>query len=58
LDTSANSIPYLASWAEKAPVEVLERAATLTGRIADRIDAALVVDVADRTEPVDLTAAA
>jgi hypothetical protein len=46
LDTSANSIPYLASWAERAPLEVLERTAELTGRIADRIDATLLADSA------------
>ena len=44
LDTSANSIPYLTSWAEQAPVEVLEQAAQLTGRIADRIDNTLLTD--------------
>ena len=44
LDTSANSIPYLASWAEQASLEVLERAAALTGRLADRIEHALLDD--------------
>jgi antirestriction protein ArdC len=44
LDTSANSIPYLTSWAEQAPVEVLEQAAQLTGRIADRIENTLLAD--------------
>jgi hypothetical protein len=38
LDTSANSIPYLASWAENASLEVLEQTATLTDRIARRIE--------------------
>jgi DNA-binding CsgD family transcriptional regulator len=32
LDCSANSIPYLASWAEQASLEVLEQTAQLTGR--------------------------
>jgi len=58
LDTSANSIPYLASWAGSAPLEVLERAAALTGRISDRIDAALLADVEQDCEPVERAAAA
>ena len=63
LDTSDNSIPYLASWAETASTEVLEQAAELTGRIADRIDAVLlaVTDVevnGDMSDPVVLPAAA
>ena len=44
LDASANSIPYLASWAEWASLEVLERAAALTGRLADRIEHTLLDD--------------
>jgi len=46
LDTSANSIPYLTSWAEKTSLEVLEQTAALTGRLADRIEAALLADPA------------
>jgi hypothetical protein len=42
LDSSADSIPYLASWAEQASLDVLERAAALTGRLADRIERALI----------------
>ena len=42
LDTSANSIPYLTSWAEKASVEVLEQTLELTARLSDRIEAMLV----------------
>ena len=42
LDSSANSIPYLASWSEQASLDVLERAAALTGRLADRIEHALL----------------
>jgi antirestriction protein ArdC len=38
LDVSANSIPYLASWAEQASVEVLEQTAQLTDRLATRIE--------------------
>jgi antirestriction protein ArdC len=44
LDTKANSIPYLTGWAEEADLEVLERAAALTSRIADRIEAALIAE--------------
>jgi antirestriction protein ArdC len=50
LDTTADSIPYLASWAERAPLEVLERAAQLTGRIADQIETALLTDLEDSAE--------
>ena len=46
LDTSANSIPYLTSWAEQASLEVLEQTAALTGRLADRIEAVLLADPA------------
>lgn len=48
LDSSANSIPYLASWAEHASLEVLERAAALTGQLADRIEGALTEDDQDQ----------
>ena len=46
LDTSANSIPYLTSWAESASVEVLEQTVELTARLADRIEAVLVPEPA------------
>jgi len=46
LDTSANSIPYLTSWAEKTSLEVLEQTAALTGRLADRIETVLLADPA------------
>ena len=52
LDTSANSIPYLASWAESASLEVLEQTAALTGRLADRIEHALL-DTDEHPDPVD-----
>jgi hypothetical protein len=52
LDTSANSIPYLTSWAEQASLEVLEQTAALTGRLADRIEATLLADSAG-LEPRD-----
>jgi hypothetical protein len=44
LDTSANSIPYLTTWAEQASLEVLEQTAALTGRLADRIEGVLLAD--------------
>ena len=46
LDTTANSIPYLTSWAEDASLEVLEQTAALTGRLADRIEGVLLADPA------------
>ena len=39
-----NSIPYRALWAESASLEVLEQTATLTDRLAERIEAALLPD--------------
>jgi hypothetical protein len=42
LDSSANSIPYLTSWAESADLDVLEQTAALTSRLADRIEARLI----------------
>jgi hypothetical protein len=42
LDSSANSIPYLTSWAEHADLDVLEQTAALTSRLADRIETALI----------------
>jgi len=51
LDTSANSIPYLASWAEQASLEVLEQTAAITGRLAQRIeDALLAAPAADEAD--------
>jgi hypothetical protein len=41
LDTTANSIPYLTSWAQSSSLEILEQTAALTSRLADRIEAAL-----------------
>jgi len=52
LDTSANSIPYLAGWAEKASLEVLEQTAQMTSRLAGRIEGALLADPT-RPQPVD-----
>jgi hypothetical protein len=50
LDTSANSIPYLASWAEQASLEVLEQTAAITGRLAQRIEDALLADPASEAD--------
>jgi hypothetical protein len=62
LDSSANSIPYLASWAEQESLEVLEQTAQLTGRLATRIESALLTqpaglepaeeELVDATQPV------
>ncbi len=52
LDTSANSIPYLATWAEKASLEVLEHTAAIIDRLAARIEAALLAE-ASTPEPAD-----
>jgi hypothetical protein len=41
VDTSGYSIPYLASWAGQADLDVLERAAKMTDRLATRIETAL-----------------
>jgi antirestriction protein ArdC len=46
LDTTANSIPYLTSWAQDASLEVLEQTAALTSRLADRIEGVLLADPA------------
>ena len=51
LATDENSIPYLASWAEHASVEVLEQTAAITGRLAQRIeDALLAAPAADEAD--------
>lgn len=48
LDTSANSIPYLASWSEDTEADAFERIAVLVdrlaGRIEDALDPAIAVD--------------
>jgi hypothetical protein len=44
LATDENSIPYLASWAESASLEVLEQTAALTDRISRRIEDRLLTD--------------
>jgi antirestriction protein ArdC len=42
LDTSSYSIPYLASWSERAPVETMEQAAETIDRLARRIEDAVL----------------
>lgn len=46
LDSSANSIPYLATWAEQASLDVLEQTAALTGRLSERIESVLLAEAA------------
>jgi hypothetical protein len=41
LDTSANSIPYLAAWREDTPADAFERVAGLVDRLARRLEDAL-----------------
>ena len=50
LATDDNSIPYLASWAEEASLDVLECAAQLTARIAERIETSLLAASATEVE--------
>jgi hypothetical protein len=44
IDTTASSIPYLASWASSAPIASIEHAAKLIDTIAGRIESALLDD--------------
>lgn len=44
IDSDAKSIPYLASWAEKADLKVIEDTAGLIDRLASRIEAAIAED--------------
>ena len=41
LDTEGRSIPYLASWAQSAPLETIEATAKLIDRLAGRIEDAV-----------------
>lgn len=41
LDTRANSIPYLAAWSQDSDIAVLEHAAALVNRLANRIEDAI-----------------
>jgi hypothetical protein len=45
LDTSAASVPYLASWAESAPPDTFEQIAGLVDRLARRLENVLGADV-------------
>jgi antirestriction protein ArdC len=38
LDTAGYSVPYLASWAQRASMETIERAAGMVDRVAKRIE--------------------
>jgi GAF domain-containing protein len=51
LDTSENSIPYLASWAESASLDVLEATAKVTDRVARRIEDRLLAAETATIEP-------
>jgi hypothetical protein len=42
MDTSDYSIPYLASWSQQAPLEIIERAAATVDRLARRIEDAVL----------------
>jgi hypothetical protein len=44
IDTSPSSVPYLASWAQSAPIAAIEHAAKLIDTIAGRIESALLDD--------------
>jgi antirestriction protein ArdC len=58
LDTSANSVPYLAIWAEQAPVETIDATAALIDRLAKWIEDALDGVPTHRDDtPVELLAA-
>ncbi|MGH3263821.1 MAG: DUF6782 family putative metallopeptidase, partial [Trebonia sp.] len=57
LATDESSIPYLASWAERASLAVLEQTAALTDRIARRIEERLLaVTEDDHHDALDNTA--
>lgn len=44
IDMTGASVPYLASWAERAPLATIEAAANLIDRLARRIEGALEHD--------------
>jgi hypothetical protein len=44
IDTAPSSIPYLASWAQSAPIAAIEHAAKLIDTIAARIESVLLDD--------------
>jgi antirestriction protein ArdC len=53
LDTTANSIPYLAVWSEHTPADTFEQTATLVDRLARRIEDALDRDPDDDPAAAD-----
>jgi antirestriction protein ArdC len=53
IDTTASSIPYLASWAQSAPIVAIEHAAKLIDTIAGRIESALLEDDGQPRVPAD-----
>ena len=55
IDTTNSSVPYLASWAEQAPIETIEATAALIDRLARRLEQA-VADV-DLSHPCAAAAA-
>ena len=44
MTAAPTAFPYLPSWAEQASLEVLEQTAALTGRLASRIEEALLAE--------------
>jgi hypothetical protein len=53
VDTTGSSIPYLASWAQSAPIAAIEHAAKLIDTIAGRIEFALLDDDGQPRVPVE-----
>lgn len=53
IDTSSSSIPYLASWAQSAPIAAIEHAAKLIDTVAGRIEAVLLDDDGHRRVPAN-----
>jgi antirestriction protein ArdC len=52
IHTDPASIPYLASWAEKADLNVIQQTADLIDRIAKQLEDALAVNDQDDAEPL------
>jgi hypothetical protein len=51
VSTEDYSIPYLAAWAERSDLEVLERTAGLIDRLARRIESAAILDQRGSDDP-------
>jgi antirestriction protein ArdC len=58
LDTAANSVPYLAIWVEKSPIETIEHTAALIDRLAKHIEDAVLPEVSADDHAVDVEAVA